>query len=111
MKQSSIFRRRQTQPKRRPFQARATLYTRANCHLCDDAKQVIHRSGCADYFTLEEIDIDTDPTLVRRYGWEIPVVCIDGVEIFKARFTPEEFCREVFKVIRAQGEPAVPRRS
>ncbi|MDQ3134169.1 MAG: glutaredoxin family protein [Acidobacteriota bacterium] len=111
MKLSSIRHPRQIRPKQSPPRARVTLYTRANCHLCEDAKQAVHRSGCADHFTLEEIDIDTDQALVRRYGWEIPVVCIDGVETFKTRFAAEEFCREVLRAIRLQSVTDVQQRS
>ncbi|NTW74716.1 MAG: glutaredoxin family protein, partial [Chlorobiaceae bacterium] len=32
---------------------------------------------------LEAIDISSDPELVGRYGTEIPVLCIDGVQAFR----------------------------
>lgn len=36
-----------------------------------------------------ELDIDTDPTLVQRYGELIPVVLVDGVQIGYWRIEPE----------------------
>ncbi|MBA3248514.1 MAG: glutaredoxin family protein, partial [Pyrinomonadaceae bacterium] len=60
-----------------PVQAQVIIYTRPGCHLCEEAKQAIAAARCADQFTLTEIDIDTDTKLVRRYGWEIPVVSIN----------------------------------
>jgi glutaredoxin len=75
--------------------ARVTLYTRPGCHLCEEAKQAMLAARCAGEYTLEEVDIDLDRDLAGRYGWDIPVVVIDGVETFKHRFTPSEFAREV----------------
>jgi glutaredoxin len=75
--------------------AQVTLYTRPNCHLCDEAKQAILDADCRDQFTLREINIDLDPVLVRRYGWDIPVVLIDGIETFKHRLTSSDFKREI----------------
>ena len=76
------------------------LYTRPGCHLCDEAKAEIARSGCAGLFRLEEINIDADPELTRRFGWDIPVVEIDGALVFKHRLTAEDFRREI---LRARG--------
>lgn len=78
-----------------PHRARITLYTRAGCHLCEEAKREIEAAGCRDRYTLEEIDIDSDPALVARYGWEIPVVVIDGIVVFKYRLTAAEFRRQL----------------
>ena len=67
------------------------LYTRAGCHLCEDAEAVLRRvmaeatrSGRAA-FELRPVDIDADPDpeLARRYGVRVPVVAIDGVEHFE----------------------------
>jgi glutaredoxin len=78
-----------------PRRARVTLYTRPGCHLCEEAKRAMLAARCAGEYTLEEINIDLDPDLARRYGWDIPVVIIDGVETFKHRLTPSEFAREL----------------
>ena len=52
-------------------------------------------ADCADEYTLEEINIEDDTELVERYGLEIPVVTIDGVEVFKHRLTARQFRQEV----------------
>lgn len=75
--------------------AQVTLYTRPGCHLCDEAKQAISDAACQEQYTLQEINIDLDPDLVRRYGWDIPVVLIDGIATFKHRLTSSEFAREI----------------
>jgi len=34
---------------------------------------------------VEEVDVDTDPSLVRVYGDEVPVLCVNGRKAFKYR--------------------------
>lgn len=59
-------------------QPRVTLYGRAGCHLCDEARAVIERV-CSDLGeTFVEIDIDGDEDLQARYGEEVPVTLVDG---------------------------------
>ena len=61
-----------------------TLYGRAGCHLCDDARDALlrvrERTGGA--FSIAEIDITTDDALHARYLERIPVVALDGEELF-----------------------------
>ncbi|HJU94323.1 MAG TPA: glutaredoxin family protein [Pyrinomonadaceae bacterium] len=67
------------------------IYSRPGCHLCDEAKAVIQKAGCSDRFTLEEINIESDDELLRKYKYDIPVVTIDGVEAFRHRVNAVEF--------------------
>lgn len=46
---------------------------------------------CPDEYTLAEINIESDPELLSRYQYDIPVITIDGVEAFRHRLTAEEF--------------------
>jgi glutaredoxin len=62
-----------------------TLYTRVGCHLCEDAKAALERVRARVPFELEVIDVDTDSLLVERYGWEVPVVLVDGHKVAKFR--------------------------
>ena len=62
---------------------RVILYTRAGCHLCEEAERVLRREQTATPFRLELVDIDRDPELARRYGVRVPVVAVDGVELFE----------------------------
>jgi glutathione S-transferase len=59
-----------------------TLYSRPGCHLCDDARIVLLRLRARLPFTLEEVDITTDDALHRRYLERIPVIALDGEELF-----------------------------
>jgi glutaredoxin len=71
--------------------AHVIVYSRPGCHLCDDAKAAIQNTGCTDLFTLEEVNIESDEELLRKYQYDIPVVTIDGVEAFRHRIDPEKF--------------------
>jgi glutaredoxin len=59
-----------------------TLYGRPGCHLCDDARAALLRVQRQAPFALEEIDITTDDELHRRYLERIPVVALEGEELF-----------------------------
>ncbi|AIY02707.1 glutaredoxin family protein [Arthrobacter sp. PAMC 25486] len=56
------------------------LITKEGCHLCDDARSVV--SGVAAELGLPwtERRIDGDEGLTARYGEEIPVVVVDGIQ-------------------------------
>jgi len=74
---------------------RVTLYTRAGCHLCEEARQVIDAVRTRAAFELEVLDIDADPLLQRLYNEEVPVIAIDGVKAFKYRVSSGELLRKL----------------
>jgi glutaredoxin len=59
-----------------------TLYGRPGCHLCDDAREALERVRVRHPFALREVDIEADDELFRRYLERIPVVAVDGEELF-----------------------------
>ena len=71
--------------------ARVIVYSRPGCHLCDEAKAAIQNSNCSDRYTLEEVNIESDEELLKKYKYDIPVVTIDGEEAFRHRVDPNEF--------------------
>lgn len=74
---------------------RVTLFTRAGCCLCDDARDVLERARGKAEFELEQIDIDTDPELRRLYNDEVPVIAIDGKKAFKYRVSEQELLHKL----------------
>ena len=70
---------------------RVVIYSRPGCHLCEEAKKVIEASGYRGEYTLEEINIESDAELLRRYRYDIPVITINGEEAFRHRLTVDEF--------------------
>ena len=59
-----------------------TLYGRPDCHLCAEARAALERVRATHAFALEEVDIDADDELFKRYLERIPVVALDGEELF-----------------------------
>ncbi|HEX7299971.1 MAG TPA: glutaredoxin family protein [Solirubrobacteraceae bacterium] len=53
------------------------LYSRPGCHLCDDARAILEGIG----HPFDEVDIEADDELLRRYLERIPVVALDGEEL------------------------------
>jgi uncharacterized membrane protein/glutaredoxin len=62
-----------------------TLYTRKDCHLCEQAKADLDSLQAEVPHRLVEIDIDLDPALQKKYLVEIPVVEV-GPYALKAPF-------------------------
>ncbi|MCA1669203.1 MAG: glutaredoxin family protein [Thermomicrobia bacterium] len=63
--------------RRRPPPLTVTLYTRAGCHLCDDARKPVARAVAATAgATLRIVDIAGQPALEGRFGLRIPVVTV-----------------------------------
>ena len=60
-----------------------TLYGKAGCCLCDEAKAALAEVREEIPFDLEEVDVSLDPRLNREYGERIPVVDVDGEEAFE----------------------------
>lgn len=54
------------------------LYGRPGCHLCDDAREVLVRLG----HPFSEVDIESDDELHRRLLERIPVIELDGEELY-----------------------------
>ena len=59
-----------------------TLYSRPGCHLCEEAKEALERVRAQAPFALREVNIETDDALHARYLERIPVVTLDGDELF-----------------------------
>ena len=60
-----------------------TLYTSPGCHLCEQARGVLLRVRRDHPFELLERDITAEEGLHRAYLERIPVVALDGEELFE----------------------------
>jgi glutathione S-transferase len=60
-----------------------TLYGKPGCHLCDDARAAVLEALPGRDARLDEVDVTLDPVLERRYGERIPVLALDGEELFE----------------------------
>jgi len=66
-----------------------TLYGKPGCHLCDDARAVVGEALAGRDLALREVDVTLDPVLERRYGERIPVLAVDGEELFDYVVDPD----------------------
>jgi hypothetical protein len=76
---------------------RITLYTKADCELCHEAKATLLALQAELGFELDEIDITTDPTLYDAFHVEIPVGYLDGRKLFKQRGDPAQLRRQLHR--------------
>ncbi len=76
-------------------EAKVVLYHGQGCHLCERARRIVAELRQELPFELEEIEIDGDPALERRYREWLPVVEIDGERAFVYYVDPDAFRRKV----------------
>ncbi|MGC4176102.1 glutaredoxin family protein [Demequina sp.] len=69
--------------------ARVVMYTRAGCHLCDDALEVVAAVCQASGSDYQLVDVDADPSLKDAYGEQVPVVTVDGSTVGFWRIDPQ----------------------
>jgi glutaredoxin len=70
-----------------------TVYSKPDCHLCAQAMTTLRGLQGELCFELRERDIETDDALQRAYFERIPVVALDGEELFDY-FVDEALLRE-----------------
>lgn len=74
-----------------------TLYSRPGCHLCEAAKAAIDPLLLEFGALLREVNIDADPVLTERYGWDIPVIFIGSRKAAKHRVNVKQFRRQLLE--------------
>ena len=57
---------------------KVVIYSRVNCHLCQEAEKNVREVLVEIPFNLEVIYIDGNQELERLYGEEVPVITING---------------------------------
>lgn len=60
-----------------PSLPQVTFYTKAGCHLCDEARDMLDDIAAETAYELTEIDIRTSPELFEQYRYRIPVIIIN----------------------------------
>jgi glutaredoxin len=67
------------------------MYSRPGCHLCDEARVVLERIG----EPFDEVDIESDDQLHKRYLERIPVIALDGEELYDFFVDEQDLRRRV----------------
>lgn len=68
--------------------AELTLITRQGCHLCEVASNDLARL-IAEFselhpdkpYSVDVLDVDSDPVLIARYSEEVPVLLLNGEQV------------------------------
>lgn len=60
-----------------------TVFGREGCHLCEEAAERLRTLRDELGFVLREVDIERDDRLHARYLERIPVIALDGDELFE----------------------------
>jgi len=67
---------------------------RHDCELCDEMLSQLRILGrTLTLPPIEVVDVDSDPTLRRRHGLDVPVLLLDGTVVCRHRLDPEELRR------------------
>jgi len=56
------------------------LVTKPQCHLCEDARDVVERVTASLGMKWRERSVSDAPELLERFAEELPVLMIDGVQ-------------------------------
>ncbi|MDO9097421.1 MAG: glutaredoxin family protein [Candidatus Methanoperedens sp.] len=67
-----------------------TIYSKNNCHLCNIAMETLLKLQKEFPFSLIEVDIEKDKEIFEKYKYLIPVIEIDGKEVFTYRVNENE---------------------
>jgi glutaredoxin len=71
---------------------RLTLISRAGCHLCEEAEQVLDRIAPEGW---TRVEVEGSIELERDYGDRVPVVLLDGKEHGYWRVEEERLLRDM----------------
>ncbi len=70
-----------------------TFYTKAGCHLCEDARELLEEIAQHTPYALTEIDIRNDMTTFEMYRYRIPVIVINQEILLEGRIEADELAR------------------
>jgi glutaredoxin len=72
---------------------RLRIYSKPDCHLCDEAKSAILQVAREFDIQIEEINIEADADVYEKYRYDIPVIFLNDVKLFKHRVDPGQLRR------------------
>jgi glutaredoxin len=68
-----------------PAPVQVTFYTKAGCHLCEEARDMLEDIAALTTYELTEIDIRDNPAIFEQYRYRIPVIIINGETTIEGR--------------------------
>ena len=79
------------------MKTKVVIYSRINCHLCEEAEKNVREVLVEIPFDLEVIHIDQDQELGRLYGEEVPVTLINGAKHDYFRVDKKRFSEAILR--------------
>ncbi|HYB01618.1 MAG TPA: glutaredoxin family protein [Ktedonobacteraceae bacterium] len=69
------------------------FYTKAGCHLCEEAQDMLEDIAALTTYKLTEIDIRSDPVIFEKYRYRIPVIIVNNDTIVEGRIDFKDLAR------------------
>ncbi len=63
---------------KKPALPQVIFYTKAGCHLCDEARAMLDDIAAEVDYELTEIDIRSNPEIFEQFRYRIPVIIVDN---------------------------------
>jgi glutaredoxin len=76
-----------------PSIPQVTFYTKAGCHLCEEARDMLDDIAVQTDYELTEIDIRTDPEIFDQYRYRIPVIIVNSDTMLEGRIAFRDLAR------------------
>ncbi len=83
--------------------ARVILYSKPECHLCDEASGLLADLARETSLEWRSVDIQSDPALYERFRYQIPVIEIVGGATLAWPTTRERVRRALAAVVGGAG--------
>ena len=80
----------ETQP---TSQLQVTFYTKAGCHLCEQAREMLDDIATEIEYELTEVDIRSDLALFEQYRYRIPVIIVNTTHTIEGRIDYSDLVR------------------
>ncbi len=84
---------------------KVTLYSKAGCHLCDEARAYLEELASTHEVAIDEVDIRRDSLLFERYRYRIPVIVVNGTERLEGRIEAPDVYALAASLHGAEDEP------
>lgn len=72
---------------------KVTFYTKAGCHLCDEARALLDDIAAGTPYELAEIDIRSDAAVFEQYRYRIPVILVNETLAAEGRIEYSELAQ------------------
>ncbi|MBI3793856.1 MAG: glutaredoxin family protein [Nitrospinae bacterium] len=80
-----------------------TLYTKSDCHLCEEMEAVVKNSSRGVSLRLELVDVAGDAALEARYGTDVPLLMHGEEQLARHRAHEKTLSAKLRKLVGGGG--------